>query len=59
MGQYCVNIGVDDKCFCSDFIEGEYMAIDNGENMRVNGLRAVFVAWLNAFQRSRVGVGMN
>ena len=27
--------------------------------MRVNGLRAVFVAWLNAFQRSRVGVGMN
>ena len=30
-----------------------------GLNMRVNGLRAVIVAWLNAFQRSLVGVGMN
>ena len=59
MGQYCVTIGVEDKCFYSGFIEGEYLAIDIGGNMRVNGLRAIIVAWLNAFQRSRVGVGMN
>ena len=31
-----------------------------GLNMRVNAcLRAVIVAWLNDFKRSRVGVGMN
>ena len=30
-----------------------------GLNIRVNGLRAVIVAWLNDFKRSRVGVGMN
>ena len=59
MGQYCVKIGVEDECFYSGFIEGEYLTIDNGGNMRVNGLRAVIAAWLNAFQRSRVGVGMN
>ena len=45
------------KCFCAGFTEGE--CIVNGGNMQVNSLRAVIVAWLNAFQRSRVGVGMN
>ena len=43
----------------ADLTEGEYLAIDNGGNMRVNSLHAVTVAWLNSFQGSRVGVGMN
>ena len=30
-----------------------------GLNMRVNGLRAVNIACLNSFQRSRDGVGMH
>ncbi len=31
----------------------------NGGNMRVNSLRAEIVAWLNAFQKGWVGVGVN
>ena len=30
-----------------------------GGNMRVNSLRAESVAWLNAFQKGWVGVGVN
>ncbi len=41
-------------CFYAGFTEGKYLGIDNGGNMRVNSLRAVILAWLNAFQRSRV-----
>ena len=46
-------------CFYAGFTEGKHLGIDNGGNMRVNSLRAVIVAWLNAFQRSRVCGGMN
>ena len=34
------------------------LAIDSGGNISVNSLLAVIAAWLNASQRSRVGVGM-
>ena len=41
------------------FVDGQYLTIDSGGNMRVNSLRPVIIAWLNSFHRSRVGVGMN
>ena len=35
------------KCFYACLTEGEYLAIDNDGNMRVNSLRSVIVVWLS------------
>ena len=36
-----------------------YLAIDNGEGLRINIIRALIAAWLDYFKRSRVGVQLN
>ena len=37
----------------------EYLPTDIGWNIWVNSICALIATWLNAFQRSRVGIGMN